>query len=99
MNRRAFLRLLGGAAASATLDRKYFFAPAAGWNPELISVPMWQKLKFYGVGRAKGAILWEASARYSVEEIALLFQVPLRLFAPVTRGGRELVTNFHISAG
>lgn len=32
MNRRSFLRLIGGAGLGATLDRKYFFAPAAGWN-------------------------------------------------------------------
>ena len=32
MERGAFLRLLGDAGAGATLDHKYFFAPAAGWN-------------------------------------------------------------------
>lgn len=37
MDRRAFLRALGVAGVSATVDRKYFFAPAVGgWSSELI---------------------------------------------------------------
>lgn len=31
MNRRSFLRLIGGAGLGAAVDRKYFFAPAGGW--------------------------------------------------------------------
>jgi hypothetical protein len=34
MDRRSFLRLIGAAGAGATLDRKYFFAPAAGWSAQ-----------------------------------------------------------------
>jgi hypothetical protein len=33
MDRRAFLRLLGAAGVGSTLNRKYFFAPGAGWLP------------------------------------------------------------------
>jgi hypothetical protein len=39
MNRRAFLRLIGGAGLGATVDRKYFFAPAAGWASGGIVAP------------------------------------------------------------
>lgn len=45
MDRRAFLRLLGLAGLGASVGRRYFFAPRAGWIPgQLISVTMWERL-------------------------------------------------------
>lgn len=39
MNRRAFLRILAGAAPVAVVAPKYFFAPVGGWKPDVIINP------------------------------------------------------------
>jgi hypothetical protein len=73
VERRAFLRLLGAAGAGATLDRKYFFAPAAGWNP--VSLPP------LGVEAAAETQLtrWRIE---SAEMICAVFRGPPRLIFP-----------------
>lgn len=76
MDRRTFLRFLGAAGAGATLDRKYFFAPAAGWLPD----GYWIKFSTEPLLRGdRVPSVYVAQAEFSREEIARIFDVPVHL--------------------
>lgn len=98
MNRRAFLRLLGVAGAGATLDRKYFFAPAAGWGPRVqrftLTIPKGPGQIHAGemLVLANHPIVsidevWIDNKPIDMKFICAMFQVPIHL---VNRGPYDL---------